>query len=558
MLIDTALTLGLLAEALPVTAPLVGSPIKWAGMLVLSFAWLLTCPRLNQDAMNVRINRPLWSGLYLGAGALGLLLWVVIPIYALGLLAFLLVVASMGAIYIAQRNGRVEDDDAKLTISGLLRGITGSGGPRVHHEKVTTHLKLYSSDGRSVMLAGEHAADPEEVRGYNAAQNLLYDIARNRASEVDLSPAGEQHRLRYVIDGVVSERPPVPAEQARLAIDYLEQIGSIDEPNKSNPMKGKVSVDLADQQIDMDVTTATTKTGRRLQVRVIQEVVQTNLDLLGMDDGMKQAVLDAIEQPGLLIVSGPPKQGTTSTLFSILRKQDAYMKMLMTIEDKATIELENVTQNDYDEPARLPEVIAASARRDPDILMVDQCPDTRTAKTLIDFTQEKTALLGMRASDVFSALSKWLTVVGSASGIQPVRGILCQLLLRKLCPACRVAYTPEPALLKKMKIDPSRVDALYRPPKDKEKPRDKQERIIPCQTCQDVGYFGRTAVFEYLGITDDLRKAVLDKTPLAQVRGLARNLGFRSLKDNALAKVIDGTTSLQEVVRVFQADKPRK
>ena len=541
-----------LAETTATTwGPLAGSPVKWAVLLAMSLLWLWTCPKINRDALGIgRVHREAWALMYLLAGTAGLTVALLVPAFAIGVVLFVLFVAGTGTAYVLHRNGKV-DEDSKLTFGSLLGGKGGAS--RGGAQEVHTHLQVYSSDGRAVNLTGEQAADAARVRGHNAAQVLLMDIVRNRASEVDLSPAGEVYRFRLVVDGVVTDQPPVPADQAVAAIDYLEHIANIDATEKSNPMKGKVSIDLDDKQVDMDIATATTQKGRRLQIRVIQELVRTDLDTLGMDEDMRQTVLGLLQQPGLLIVAGPPNRGTTSTVFSLLRKQDAYLQMLMTIEDKATVELENVTQLDYGEPNRLPDVLTSALRRDPEMLMADQCPDTQSARLLVDFASEHTALLCMRASDVFSAMGKWLTVVGSSSGILPVRGILCQTLIRRLCPDCKVAYKPDPALLKKMHLDASTVDTFHRPPKDDEKPRDKQEHIIPCPTCQDVGYFGRTGVFEFLPVADDLRQAVRQKTALAQVKGLARKLGYRSLKENALAKVVEGITSIQEVVRVFQS-----
>ncbi|MBN1554544.1 MAG: hypothetical protein JXA11_07345, partial [Phycisphaerae bacterium] len=126
-------------------------------------------------------------------------------------------------------------------------------------------------------------------------------------------------------------------------------------------------------------------------------------------------------------------------------------------------------------------------------------------------------------------------------------------LIRKICPTCREPYQPDPTLLKKINMTSDRVDVFYRPPT--QKVTDNKGNVIPCETCQDSGYYGRTGVFEYLHLTTELRDLIKAQASLTQLKSAARKNKMQYLQENALAKVVAGITSIQEVVRTFQSAK---
>lgn len=292
-----------------------------------------------------------------------------------------------------------------------------------------------------------------------------------------------------------------------------------------------------------------------MQIRVMQELIQTNLDLLGMDEGIVKKLLAASEMGrGILIIAGPGKSGVTSTLYSYLRKQDAYMKMLVKVEEHSAMELENVTQYEYLDPAKLPDMLGTIMRRDPDVIMLDNCPDAKTADMLCEYAKEKFVILGAKAKDSFTALARWATTVGDASrAVKRLHGVTCQTLIRKICPTCREPYQPDPNLLQKINMTSEKVDVFYRPPT--QKVTDNKGNVIPCETCQDSGYYGRTGVFEYLQLTPELRQLISAQGSLTELKSAARKNKMQYLQENALAKVVAGITSIQEVVRTFQSTK---
>ncbi|MBN1942745.1 MAG: Flp pilus assembly complex ATPase component TadA [Phycisphaerae bacterium] len=528
------------------------SPWKLLLAMLLSAGWIWLAPKVNEDAMYVHLPRQSWSGAYLGAGVLGLILWFVIPIYAVGLLMFVVFVGGSLAAYVMIRNGKVDPED-RIGTAEWFANITGANRRKV--EAVQTHLRLYGADGKAVILSETDVQDSKIVHGYNLAQNFLYDLARIRAAEADVVAQGGVSQIRAIVDGVLQHRPTLSGEDAKALIRYIQTKAGLDVNERRRPQKGKISVDLANSPVDMEILTAGTNTSQRMQIRVMQELIQTNLDLLGMDASLVEQLLAATNVGrGMLIISGPGKSGVTSTLYSLLRRQDAYMKMLVKVEAHSAMALENITQYEYEDPARLPEMLATIMRRDPDVILLDQCPDAKTAGLLCDFSREKVVILGAKAKDSFTALARWVMTVGDPGrAVKRLHGVTCQTLIRKICPTCREPYQPDANLLKKINLTSDRVDVFYRPPT--QKVTDNKGNVIPCGTCQDSGYYGRTGVFEYLRLTRDLRELVKNQAPLTQLKSVARRNKMQYLQENALGKVVAGITSIQEVVRTFQGAK---
>jgi type IV pilus assembly protein PilB len=275
-----------------------------------------------------------------------------------------------------------------------------------------------------------------------------------------------------------------------------------------------------------------------------------------MDEGMLARVKEANGAgSGLIIVTGRSGSGVTSTLYSLLREHDAFIQQLESVEGRPAVDLENITQHPYgDATDNVASVVAAVLRRDPNVLMVDECPDTATAELLANAAADKTLLLGMSASDTFTALAKWVKLCGDANlAAGALRAVMCQMLLRKLCPNCREAYIPNPEMLAKANLSGQRIDRFYRPPT---KPlTDEKGNPIVCVACQGTGYLGRTAVFELLEVSDEIRQLIVTGATLAQIKASCRKNRMLYLQEQALQRVIDGVTSVQELIRVSQAER---
>jgi type II secretory ATPase GspE/PulE/Tfp pilus assembly ATPase PilB-like protein len=528
------------------------SPVKLAVMLVLLAPWLYLAPWVQRDAKQVHSAGSLWGLTILGVGALSLLIWLVVPFYVLGLAVFVLLTYGALLGYAMHRDQRVEPDDRVLTrrrLASLAR-----------HEKLVaiaprTQLKLYRQANRIVVPPAPDA-QPEVLQAYNAVQDLLYDMVWRRAAEAVISPSPNEAKVRYVIDGLPVDRPPLKLPISQAVIRYLKDIGGMDVEDRRRPQTGKIAVDATGSQVEIELRSAGTTGGQRMQFRVLQEFVRTKLDSLGMNEQTLARIMEINKSgPGLIIVSGRPGSGQTSTLYSLLCEFDSYMQQLVTLEQRPAVDLDNIHQQACI-PEKLPQALTALLRRDPDVIMIDACRDAESAQLIANAAQEKSVLLGMRAEDSFTALARWVQLVGNPeAAVTDLKVILCQMLLRKLCPSCREPYRPDPALLAKANLSGQNIERFYRPPSTPVV--DEKGNPIICSTCQGMGYVDRTAVFERLEMTDDLRQAIIKGASLSQIKALARKSKMLYLQEMALQRVIEGTTSVQELIRVTAAPRPK-
>jgi general secretion pathway protein E len=538
------------------TVPPIGeyfSPVKIVVMLVVVTLWFCVAPLVHKDVRKVRGPQAVWSGAVLGVGSLSLLIWLLSPSFAVGLMIFLVLTAAVLTAYVVYRNGRVNEESRILTADHIRSLMKGSHRRQV---RLMTKLKVYTHDGKIVTPPNEETGDPEECEAYNLAQDLLYDLVWRRASEAELAPATGETHVRYVIDGVLNERPMMSLAHSEAIIQYLKPLAGMNPEDRRRPQNGSITVDLAGSPMEINLFNTGTTGGQRMQFRVVQEFVQTHLAELGMSADVL-AKVRAMNQSGngILLVSGMPRSGITSTLYSLLREHDSFIRQLVTLEARPQIDLENITQNAYGEATNLPNALGSAMRRDPDVILVDLCEDRKTAQMIVESAPAKMFLVGMHATESFGALAKWIKLGGNTAGaIANLRGVLCQILVRKLCPSCKESYRPDPQLLAKANLSGQNIEFFYRPPSHSGVD-EKGRAVAVCHTCQGSGYFGRTAVFELLEVDDELRQLVMRGATLSQLKAACRKKDMLYLQEQAVRMVIQGVTGIQEVIRVSQQEK---
>ncbi len=520
-------------------------PVKLLVLSLLVIPWLWACAWVDKDTRATRMPREIWLTTAVGAGVLGVLVWLLLPIYLIGLGIYVVLLVTVASVYVMQRNAKVVPDARVLTgawFSTLLERR------RDRAVDLDARLKVYDSQQQPAVVPTDGTVEEKTI--FNRAQDLLHDIMWRRASEVDIAPASaEELAVRYVIDGMVVPCDPLERPLGDQLIDYLKELAGMDVEDRRRPQSGKISVDLAGQQVDIDLVGAGSTSGPRLQMKVLQEAVRTRIAELGMLDDVLAAVREVTARPtGLILVAAKARNGLTSTLYSLMRDHDAYTQHLMTVEAAPEADMENITQSPYANDADEDRVIAGVLRRDPDVLMVDRAATTAAARRLTEAAAKVKVIVGVAARDSFYALAAWVKTVGDAAGaVRPLNAVISQVLLRKLCPDCREAYQPNAELLRKANLPADRAGKFYRPPKEL---TDEKGRPIICPTCQGSGYFGRTAAFELLVLDSELRKLIASGAGLTQIKAAARKKGMLYLQEQALRLVMEGITSVEEVIRV--------
>lgn len=546
------------------------SPIRVVLILLAMVPWLLFCQWLDKDLTKMRrMNKEMWNGIALGGGVAGLVVWLFLPWTTPGLFAagfglwFVLTFGSCGA-YVFTRNSMVDAPSRVFTprhIKAWFASLTNKkkqSGTSLAFERV----KLTDADRKKVTVP----SDPNQTTAYEAAQNLLFDALWRRATDVEMLVSGNGVRLAYRVDGVVAPRNDLfEREMAEQAMTFLKRIAGLDVEEKRKPQKGNITGSIpggSAGETRIEVITSGTTQHERLALKIIGDENRLRISDLGLTQQQREAFDAMIAGPGgLVLVSGPRASGVTTTLYAAMRCHDAFMQNLLALEQQPLMDLENITQYTYDSTKHegsFARQLQTVLRREPDVVMVSDCLDRETAHLAVTAARAgKRIYMGVQAKDSFDALKRVLSLAGDTDGVaEALRGILSQRLIRKLCVACRIAYKPDPQLLKKANLPIDKIEHFYRMPRPEECVDEKGNPKV-CPNCQGSGYFGRTGIFEIMTVNDAVREQIKAGQPVNAIRATARKAGMLYLQEIGLQKVIEGTTSMNEMLRVIRDEEAK-
>lgn len=537
------------------------NPVKVGLFLFLGLAWAATGAWADKDTLRVKVPRLQWNALVFGGGALGVALWLLIPSFWAGLAAFVVCYAGSSVTYCLYRNGKVAPAQQVLTVNHLKR-LTQKKGKGDDAASSADKVRLKGADGK----APKWPTTPEERTSYRAMQEFLFDAIWRRASVVEVAISGEAAKVIYRVDGVNREREPIERPLADEAFNHLKRIAGMDVNEVRKPQAAKISGAVGpggkqDKVVEIQIKTSGSSSGQRFLLTMHSEENKYRLTDLGLSQAQLALVQAAVEKPGgVVLVGGPKESGVTSTLYAFLRGHDAFLKNLQTLETAKVMDVENVTQHVYDSRGgnvAYHRQLQSILRMDPDVVMVSECADHETAELIAGAGKQKRRIYtGIVAADTLSTVRKYMQLVGdnelAAAGLELV---LAERLVRVLCPSCRQAYKPDPTLIKRANLPASDTRLFYRPPNPDELETDKQGNPIMCQVCQGSGYLGRTGVFEVLVIDDEIRAMLSQGLPLTNVKAHARKNKLIYLQEAGLAKVFDGITSINEVLRVTRTEE---
>ena len=532
------------------------SYVKLAVVSLLIIGWAFACQWADTDADYVKTKREQWNLIVLSGGVAGMFVLLFIPwpgnLFFLGLGFFLLLAGGGMMAYVSHRNGRVVRSARILTVGHAKRLLAQVKGEKKEKLDKGIRVLLNTGDGKPV----KRPEDPVDAEAFDELQEFLFDAFWRRATEVDLAIGTEKARVLYRIDGVASEKSDgMTVEAADLVITYLKKLAGLNPEERRRPQTGHVQVALLADAAGMsrvEVLTSGSTSGERVRLKAQSSSQLKQIDELGFAEPRQEAFRRLVKAPtGLVIFSGPKQNGVTTTQYTVMREHDAFMQNLHTIEKEPLLELDNVTQHKYrnDPAVSYARQVQTVLRREPDVLLIGECEDSETAKLACQAAgEDKKIYLAIEAGSCIDALARFLAFVENPPAVaKGLLGIVNQRLIRILCTTCRQSYRPDEKLLRKANLPVDKIDTFYRQPT--EPVVDKRGREIICQTCRGSGYIGRTGAVELLMVDKETRALIAEGAPMKAIKSQARKKRMYYLQEEGLMKVMDGTTSLNEVLR---------
>ncbi len=383
----------------------------------------------------------------------------------------------------------------------------------------------------------------ENVQPVMLVSAIIEQAVNSRATDIHFDPTEVGLTARLRIDGMLHDVLPIPKRVQPNVVARIKVLAEMDISETRRPQDGHISMSIGDRRFDLRVSALPTFRGEKLTLRVLDSTGGIpKLSELGMEYADRLLFEEIITKPqGMTLVTGPTGSGKTTTLYASLERINHRTYNIITLEDPVEYQLKGINQVQINPAIELTfaSTLRASLRQDPDTILVGEVRDLETAAIAI-----RAAMTGHRvfstihANTAPDAINTLINMnVRPFLITSSLLCILAQRLVRKLCVECREAYEPEAELLSELGVKAKKV-TFY--------------RATGCEACSRTGYLGRTAVYELLPVTPAIKKTVLEGKTIEQITKKARAEGMKSLLEKGVNKVLDGATSIEEVLRILR------
>ncbi len=432
-----------------------------------------------------------------------------------------------------------------------------------HKDEIRTAIdRLYGSNIKEESEGDRTSFDISYVEGYEEDLERLKGMAQEapvvrlvnvlitraldmRASDIHFEPTEKAFKVRCRIDGVLYELDSPPKNMQPAIISRLKLMANMDIAERRLPQDGRIKLRFGHRDVDIRVSTAPTIYGESVVLRLLsQESVEYDLERLGMSKEQLEVVLELIERPfGMILVTGPTGSGKTTTLYAILRRINKSTKKIITVEDPVEYQIDGINQIQVKPQINLTfaNALRSLVRQDPDVLLIGEIRDHETADIAIE-----SALTGhlvfstLHTNDAPGAITR-IRDLGIESFLiaDSLLAVMAQRLVRVLCPNCKEPY----------EAGSGDINVL------RQWVEDVPERITlwrhrGCKECGFTGFKGREGIFEIFLIKDDIRSAIVSGQEATQLAKIARKWGYRPIIQHGCMKVMQGITTISEVLRV--------
>jgi len=544
-------------------------PFKIAGLVVSMLAWVKLCAWVDLDAHRYRIDSIFWNSLLLLAGVVGfLLIWNLGAFWPTVIIAWMFVGAPT-LWYIGVRNRRADAEDQLFNREFFERLANKYFGKRLikvgkEGKAGSRPIRFLSRSSTGEVEDRERVERVQQSKGYKAALEMVWDAIQKRVTDIHLEPTANETIVRFRIDGIMTNIKPFTRVMGDAVINIFKVLCNLDITEKRKSQDGSFSAQVEERHVEFRVATAGSVAGEKLVMRLLDASAQlADLAQVGMTESMQTLVRDVVTRPhGLFLVCGPTGSGKSTTLYACLHEIDRFQKNVITVENPVEYRLDGVTQIEVNPKAgkTFANELRSILRQDPDVILVGEIRDKETAEIACQAAQTGHLVFStVHANDAVTAIARMIDL-----GVPPfmlstaLAAVLGQRLVRHLCKKCRKRVKPSADTLKKLGVDPDAVRYLYRafdPVEDRPKDEDEDENEESeepqvCEACGGHGYFKRTGIFELLVVTDRIRELIRENPNMNEIRRLAMEAGMVSLFADGSRLVVEGETSIQELLRV--------
>ena len=388
----------------------------------------------------------------------------------------------------------------------------------------------------------EQEDDAPIIRLINA---ILTEAVRENASDIHIETFETRLLIRFRIDGLLREMARPRRELATLLVSRIKVMARLDIAEKRVPQDGRISLKVGGREVDVRVSTLPSANGERVVLRLLdKQAGRLTLQHLGMNPRDRQLLEGNLNKPhGILLVTGPTGSGKTTTLYASLVTLNTGTCNILTVEDPIEYNLEGIGQTQVNTKVDMTFArgLRAILRQDPDVVMVGEIRDRETAEIAVQASLTGHLVLStLHTNSAIGAVTRLVDM-----GIEPfllsssLLGVLAQRLVRVLCPSCKQAYQADAAECALLGVDAAQAPTLY--------------HATGCEACRQLGYRGCTGIYELVVFDETLRTLIHNAASEQDMLRHARQLG-PSIRDDGMRKVLEGVTTLEEVLRVTRED----
>jgi len=375
---------------------------------------------------------------------------------------------------------------------------------------------------------------------------LIVQGVKDRASDIHIEPNEKGLLIRFRIDGMLHDVRTLPNTIKSAVVSRIKILAKMDIAERRLPQDGRFQVKFGTREVDLRVSTIPTVLGEKVVLRLLDKSKGLiKLEQLGFTTKQLEEFKSIIfKSYGIILLTGPTGSGKTTTLYAALNQVNSKDKNIITVEDPVEYKLNRINQIQIKPKIDLTfaNTLRSILRQDPDIIMVGEIRDTDTAQIAVQAALTGHLVLStLHTNDAASAITRLIDMdVETFLISSSVIGVIAQRLVRVICEKCKEEYIPEKNILNGLNIKGNSNDS----------DKIKLYRGTGCSICKNTGYYGRTSIYEIIVLDEEIKSLIISKASSNIIRDIAIKKGMKTLKENGLEKVMQGITTIEEVLRV--------